>query len=251
MALGALRSGFRPEVSPIVGAQFTHAHAENTLDRLALIRRHPAGFPVREHLDREHAERLDKGDKATGIGVGSDGEGIDWHAPMLNPVCSQVNGAFQQTTCMNRPWQQFADELERRAKPLQWLATRLSCSIQRVQNWTTRGVPRAAFPEVAEAFGESIDWVAGLAPPKWQEATKQTLSEDALALAAAYEKMSANERQRLRLLLMAARDGINPDIARAPGRPAPAADFLGGMSNFGKLDELARPVKKTKGDPGR
>lgn len=38
--------------------------------------------------------------------------------------------------------------------------------LQRIQNWITRGVPRHAWPEIAQALGKSIDWVAGtVAPP--------------------------------------------------------------------------------------
>jgi hypothetical protein len=69
---------------------------------------------------------------------------------------------------MDSAWDRIERELARRKKGLQWLADQMTYTLQRVQNWKTRGVPKSAYPDVAAAFGESIDWVAGVAEPKWR-----------------------------------------------------------------------------------
>ncbi len=67
---------------------------------------------------------------------------------------------------MNQAWTLVEAELTHRRKGPQWLADALGFTIQRVQNWKTRGVPANAFPAVAAAFGESVEWISGVAPPK-------------------------------------------------------------------------------------
>lgn len=130
---------------------------------------------------------------------------------------------------MSRPWKQFQDELDRRGKSLRWLAERLNSDVRRVHNWKERGVPRGAWPELAAAFGESIDWVAGLAPARrrppgeWDEDTK--------AFATEYQMLDMDERKMLRRLFDAVKDsprGIVPPSERP---------YLGGLSGFGDFDE--------------
>lgn len=139
---------------------------------------------------------------------------------------------------MGRPWQQFQDELDRRGKTQQWLAEQLGCSIQRVNNWVARGVPRGAWPEVADAFGESIDWVAGKAPSRrrppgeWDEDTK--------AFAAEYQMLDMEARRMLRRLYEA--------VSHTPGGIALPAErpYLGGISGFGDIDESADKKRERK-----
>jgi hypothetical protein len=70
---------------------------------------------------------------------------------------------------MKDAWDRVERELARRKLGQQWLADKLGYTIQRVQNWKTRGIPKSAFPEVAAALNESADWVAGTAEPKWKQ----------------------------------------------------------------------------------
>jgi len=60
-------------------------------------------------------------------------------------------------------WQRVNAELKRRGKGIQWLADQAGWKIQRVQNWSKRGVPQEVFPEIAMVLNKSIDWVAGRA----------------------------------------------------------------------------------------
>ncbi len=84
---------------------------------------------------------------------------------MVHAPCTfgqqNVGGVFH-TLCMDAAWGRIQGELTRRGKGLQWLANELGSPIQRVQNWTTRGVPKGAYPEIAAALGKSIDWLAGM-----------------------------------------------------------------------------------------
>lgn len=43
-----------------------------------------------------------------------------------------------------------------------WLAEQLGVSVQRVQNWKTRGVPAAAVPDIAIKLSVSTDYLFGL-----------------------------------------------------------------------------------------
>lgn len=62
------------------------------------------------------------------------------------------------------------EEAERHAKgrAQQWLAERLTdvgekeYTIQRVQNWKTRGIPKGEYETLATALGKTLDWVAGV-----------------------------------------------------------------------------------------
>ncbi len=80
------------------------------------------------------------------------------------------------------------------------------------------------------------------------------LSEESVRVAASYENMTAVERERLRLLMLVAHDGatasnIRPTLGRelSPDRSQPSGDWLGGMSNFGELDEAKQTKKGAKG----
>lgn len=66
---------------------------------------------------------------------------------------------------MDTAWERVESEVKRQYKgdaPLQWLADKLGYSIQRVQNWKARGIPRDAWYDIAVSLSISIDWVAGL-----------------------------------------------------------------------------------------
>jgi hypothetical protein len=126
----------------------------------------------------------------------------------------------------SQPWVRFQAELDRQGKGLQWLANRMGCSIQRVQNWTTRGVPKGAFPELAAALDKSVDWVAGL--PQKEHKPAPVLSNNALLLAIAYDHMTAAEKMRLDRLMAASMDiQLRNEVPTDEG----------GLSGLGDLDE--------------
>lgn len=85
----------------------------------------------------------------------------------------------------------------------------------------------------------------------------QPFDDDVMRFAAQYAKLSQAERHRFRLLLLAARDGVNPThIPKAPkdDPPAPRRDastpvdsFLGDFdSGIGGLDEIPAPPPSRK-----
>ena len=57
---------------------------------------------------------------------------------------------------MESAWHRVIALAEKRApgRAVAWLAEQLGYEIQRVQNWKTRGVPRAEYPLIAERLGE-------------------------------------------------------------------------------------------------
>ena len=111
-------------------------------------------------------------------------------------------------------------------------------------------MPRGAFPELASAFDESIDWVAGNAPPRWELDAAPVVSEEARAVAVSYENMSPIERQRLRLLMLAALDGVEPNIPDVPNkkRHPRSISILGGLEDLAPVVPIKTPKKK-EGDP--
>lgn len=66
---------------------------------------------------------------------------------------------------MDTAWERVESEVKRQYKgdaQLQWLADKLGYSIQRLQNWKSRGIPRDAWYDIAVSLSVSIDWIAGL-----------------------------------------------------------------------------------------
>jgi hypothetical protein len=141
-------------------------------------------------------------------------------------------------------WERVAAELERRGKGLQWLADKLNTSVQAVQNWTTRGLPGRRYADVAAAFEESADWIVGLAEPKWRTKAEPTerdqLSEAAVAIGVAFDRMAADQRESFLKLL---------EVAFGAGHPVnrPKALELPGISDFAALD-AGTPKRRRKDD---
>lgn len=103
-------------------------------------------------------------------------------------------------------WARVAAELDRRGRGIQWLADELDTSVQRVQNWTTRGLPGRLYVQVAAALGESADWIVGMAEPKWKAAKTEPSERDRLsaagvAVGAAYDRMTPAQREQFIKLL--------------------------------------------------
>lgn len=132
------------------------------------------------------------------------------------------------------------------------LAEALDISVQAV-GAVIRGDTRAMTAEnnakAARFLAVNPFWLAtGLETARDAAGLRESLSEEAILQAANYEKMNPVERQRLRLLMMAARDGVDPtQIENAPGRPSGrGSQNLGGMSHWGALDEIPDTSSKRK-----
>jgi hypothetical protein len=99
----------------------------------------------------------------------------------------------------------FAAATEQDAKtPLTWLAGKLDYSLQRVQNWSVRGIPAREYPAIAKVFGESLEWVAGLRPRKAAKgppSDRDSLSAGAVAVGVAFDHMSVAEQEKFLKLL--------------------------------------------------
>lgn len=67
------------------------------------------------------------------------------------------------------PWDRLNNELNRRKLGWQWVANGLNFDIQRVHNWKSRGIPAMHLRALADLFGETVDWIEGLAEHKVQE----------------------------------------------------------------------------------
>lgn len=62
------------------------------------------------------------------------------------------------------PWEVIDAELKKRRLNWQWLADRLEMTIQRVQNWKTRGVPASHYRAIADALSPlTVDQIEGVA----------------------------------------------------------------------------------------
>jgi hypothetical protein len=172
--------------------------------------------------------------------------GLFSHARMVHAllsICQQPVLRSVQTLRMESldAWERVSAELERRGLGLAWLADKMECSIQRVQNWTTRGIPKGAYGDVAAALGESIDWIAGRAPPKWRTAPPlPEFDADTLNFAAEYQRMSIEQRRALRNFYQVfGRPGTTPT-------PNPNEPELPGMSDFGALDQTPKRRRTDK-----
>ena len=96
-------------------------------------------------------------------------EGFSIHAGNANTVLALLQRGVNpeaEEWPMDQVWDRLDAELKRRKKNWSWLSTRLGYSRARCANWKVRGVPLAEYPALAVAFGESADWVAGVAEPR-------------------------------------------------------------------------------------
>jgi hypothetical protein len=72
-----------------------------------------------------------------------------------------VLGALHNLLMGHTPWERIDQELKRLGKNWAWLSEELGFTMQRLQNWKTRGVPPDAWLPVADALDVSLDWLAG------------------------------------------------------------------------------------------
>jgi hypothetical protein len=235
----------RPIGLPVVRAQATHAYAGAGLNGLADARRHTTSAPIRHSLGGG-ADGLPKRLRTTRKGDCFI-KGFTEHGAMINAPfspCQQIVVGASHTPCMGEAdkaaWSRVDVELKRRGVGLTWLADAMGSSIQRVQNWTTRGLPPKAYGEVAAALDETLDWIAGLSSPKWREAPTplvDQLSPAAIAFALYFDRADAKERQILARMIP-----VDIDITR----PAGPLNHLGGLETG--LGDLDAPPKRRKND---
>lgn len=84
------------------------------------------------------------------------------------------------------------------------VARLLNESPQTVKNWETRGMSAQGILAAARAMGVSATWLeTGRGPMR-----SPAFDDETLTFAGQYAALSPAERQRLRLLLIAARDGV-------------------------------------------
>jgi hypothetical protein len=127
---------------------------------------------------------------------------------MLNDS-QAVSDGFGQDSPMHPSWKRIDAELTARGRSITWLAQRMESSVQRVYNWQSRGIPASAYPELAEALGKSIDWVAG--KDEDEPSGASGLSPMAMKLAVEFDRIKDDAAQ------LAAFAHIIGVIARASG----------------------------------
>lgn len=217
---------FGPILGPVV-TQALHADSSNCLERLAFARRHAPGSPIGERLKR-HAHSVGHLRHAADVGCASVKFGFVDHDAMVNALCSSsqqfvfahVHTAFMGTDVWDRVMGEAT--LQARERPQQWLADRLSevgpkrYTIQRIQNWKVRGIPRGEYPSIALAIGRSSDWVAG---------------------------MEASGRSEFGSVGIAASTG---HAMLTPGTPLPAAGRQALRAALGQIAEKMRAANRTE-----
>jgi hypothetical protein len=67
---------------------------------------------------------------------------------------------------MDTVWSRVEAWLSKHHRSDKWLADQLQVSKAAIGNWKQRGVPEGRYPDLARVLGESIDWVAGIAPAR-------------------------------------------------------------------------------------
>lgn len=105
------------------------------------------------------------------------------HAAMLNDTfssCQHLVSCAGDIHAMDPVWRTVETELARRDLGQQWLADRLEMSVQRVNNWSRRGLAKNAYPAVAAVLGWSVDRLLAAGA---EEAEQPRLSRAALDIA--------------------------------------------------------------------
>lgn len=123
-------------------------------------------------------------------------------------------------------WERIIEAAQERSPhPLTWLSEQLGYTLQRVQNWSVRGVPAREYRALAQVFGESLEWVIGTAPRRRDQ---PKLSQAAIKLAEFFDAATEEERRMLARLLPA-----DIDLTAIDDLPR----YHGGLSGFGDLDD--------------
>ena len=83
--------------------------------------------------------------------------------------------------------------LKAHGKDWRWLGAQ--CNLKRTQmsNWQARGIPAMRYAAIADAIGQSVDWIAGRTDTAAQDA--KHLSPMALKIAAEFDKIPDPQRQ--------------------------------------------------------
>ena len=90
---------------------------------------------------------------------------------------------------MSDVWDRINNELLRRGKNWQWLADQTDYSIQRLQNWKTRGVPYEVCPAIERLTDRQV-MRYDLRPNDWSEMWPELAQAPANAAQAATENVA-------------------------------------------------------------
>ena len=93
---------------------------------------------------------------------------------------------------MTTPWERVDRLLKQRKLTWSQLAIQIGYAKhpdQVVNNWKVRGLPLKEYEPIAVFLRESMDWIAGIAPPRSEDASKLT----AMAVKVAQEFDTINE----------------------------------------------------------
>ncbi len=198
MSSAALKLG--PIPLPVARTKGLHAEAGVVGNGSDLANRDAPLAPVADRLHRFIQRAGHHGGATLGNHIG---EGFLTHAAMVNRMCSwsqQGVSAIRHIPAM-KVWDRVNDELGRRRLGWAWLAARLDMTIQRVHNWKARDIPASAYAKIAEALGESVDWVAGIG-----EAKAQPKAVEAAYIAELIQAVARLSESQQRALLVAAKD---------------------------------------------
>lgn len=111
---------------------------------------------------------------------------------MTQPVSAAQSlfGAFGVTLAQmpHAEYERVRQWLEDHGKDWRWLGAQ--CDLKRTQmsNWQARGIPAMRFAAIADAIGQSVDWIAGRTDTPAQNVAH--LSPMALKLAAEFDKIA-------------------------------------------------------------
>jgi hypothetical protein len=172
-------------------------------------------------------------------------------APMVHAACSSrqqgvlgaVHTAFMDPEA-DPVWRRVNEELDLRGRGWQWLADKIDSTIQRVQNWKTRGIPSRAHQDVANALGWTIDRLLGVTGP----ADVDVPSKDEVALLRRYRRLKS-EKDRAAVVayvdgLLAATRGAD-DSTGTSVEATLSADDISAIEQA-KLDAIEQKMRATR-----
>ena len=147
-------------------------------------------------------------------------------------------------------WRRVDRELttrkEKRLTPSSWpeLARRagIEASKQMLHNWTTRGVPKANYPEIAKALGWTVDQLLGLTDQAVTPSVSQVVSDHQRLFGA----LTTQQQEDVHAYMMRMLVNVTPGVAEKVANTA--RPHLGGINTgFGGLDELPPDEQKKAG----
>lgn len=128
---------------------------------------------------------------------------------MVNAACSEVNSLSSLLAHIavvdSDVWPRIKECVSQKpggsGREVAWLAEKLQTTQQRVFNWTKRGVPSSALPDIAAAVGMTVGQLLGMEDPP-QAWPFRRITQEAWAALDAYDQAAVEEaaRQKMREL---------------------------------------------------